>query len=53
MPYKCLKCGCLSEMKPIEHGTLIVNFVRGNHTEKCDGDVVEISWEEYHEAKRV
>jgi len=53
MPYECKKCGRVFQEKPIEHGVFIVSWLEPAGHETCDGEIIEISYEEYIEKKDV
>ena len=38
---KCRKCGQTFEKKPLGHGNLVGNLIKGFKDVPCDGEVVE------------
>jgi len=51
MPYKCRKCGRVFQEKPIEHGVFITTWLKPAEHKLCDGEIIEISFEEYIKEK--
>ena len=47
MPYKCKKCGRVFQEKPVEHGVFIISWGEPTEHKVCDGEIIEISYEEY------